>query len=488
MDTNFLRYNALDSACTFEIWNAIEADLKDDGFDIAYQNTINLLPVLIYMQTRGLRVDKEALAETQVEVQQAINRKQEELDTLCGFPLNVNSPKACKEYFYGILGCTPYKNKDGKDTTDDLALQRLARGTAKKPGLRQASLVQEIRRLQKLLSTYLNIEFDPDDRMRCSFNPRGTKFGRLSSSKTIHGTGMNMQNLPQAFKKFLVTDPGYTMVEVDKSQAEWVVVAYASGDANMLAAIEQGLDVHAYTASRMFNIPVSIIKYENSLIGHVKDATQIKLIRSADEVLTAYDQKDWPRTMSMRQAGKKSNHGLNYDEGARTFALVNEITESEANKIIDLYHQGYPGIRHWHSFIQTQLRKDRTLTNCFGRKIRFLDEWSQSLFKSAYSSIPQSTVVDSLNLGMVKMYEDTTLPIEILAQVHDSILFQLPTSIVESDQFKTILDTIDQYISPTMSYNGRDFKIKTDVKIGQNWGEHNAETNPTGMREYDWRG
>src|SRR5690606_11604294 len=112
-------------------------------------------------------------------------------------------------------------------------------------------------------------------RMRCSYNPRGTKFGRLSSSKTIFGTGTNFQNLPQEFKKFLVADPGYCFVEVDKRQAEWVAVAYLTGDANMIEAIEKGMDVHTHTASLMFDADPSIIKYEHKLIGHTTDADGI---------------------------------------------------------------------------------------------------------------------------------------------------------------------------------------------------------------------
>ena len=93
--------------------------------------------------------------------------------------------------------------------------------------------------------------------------------------------------------------------------------------------------------------------------------------------------------------GKKSNHGLNYDEGYNTFALINEIEIAEAKRIVNLYHSIYPGIRQWHEFIKRQLSTDRTLTNCFGRKIRFFDGWSDSLFKAAYSALPQSTVADT---------------------------------------------------------------------------------------------
>ncbi len=487
MDENFLTYSALDAACTLEIWRAIQPDLVEDGFLPAYNLTLDLFPVLMFMQTRGIRVNQAALEETKVEVQAKANEKQVELDELCGYPLNINSPKACKEYFYGTLGYNPYRNKEGKETVDDRALQRLARGSAKKPGLRQARLVQEIRGLQKLYSTYLNIEFDEDARLRCSFNPRGTVFGRLSSSKTIHGTGTNFQNLPQAFKKFLVADPGFVMLEVDKRQAEWVVVAYASGDANMLAAIDRGVDVHSHTASLMFNVSADLVKYENKLLGHTTDPEQIKELRKNDSTLNSLDVA-WPRTMSLRQAGKKSNHGLNYAEGYRNFALINEIEEGEAKRIVELYHKIYPGIRLWYEHIQKLLRDNRTLTNCFGRKVRFMEEWGESLFKSAYSMIPQSTVVDSLNLGMVKIYNDSELTevlnLDILAQVHDSILMQLPIEVVKNESaFLRIMEKLNTYTSPSMTYNGRTFTIATDAKVGFNWGEFNAETNPLGMAD-----
>src|SRR6266850_4608825 len=219
MTPQFLKYGTLDAACMIQARDAFWPDLATGGFQPAYNMTIDLLPVLSFMQTRGIKVDHEALQATRTEILASAATKQEELNRLCGRELNVNSPKDCQTYFYIELGIPPYYN-EGTVTVDDLALQRLSRGTAKRPGLRQAKLVQEIRGLQKLDGTYLNLEFDDDGRMRCSYNPRGTKFGRLSSSKTIFGTGTNMQNLPQEFKKFLVADPGYIFWEVDKRLAE----------------------------------------------------------------------------------------------------------------------------------------------------------------------------------------------------------------------------------------------------------------------------
>lgn len=486
MSENFLRYAALDAACTLEIHDKFWPSLGK--FKTANDLTMRLFPVIMFMQTRGIRVNKEALNSTRLDVAEDVKLKQEELDQLCGRHLNPNSPKDCQQYFYNEKGYKPYTNKDGKPTIDDKALQRLVRGTAKQPGLREAKLVQEIRGLQKLSGTYLNLEFDQDGRIRCSFNPRGTKFGRLSSSKTIFGTGTNFQNLPQDFKKFLVADPGYVFCEVDKRQAEWVVVAYASGDANMISAIEKGIDVHTHTASLMFNVDPEVIKLEGKLIGHSTDADYIWKMRQ--QYLSSIDTSRWPRTMSLRQCGKKSNHGLNYDEGFNGFALINEIEIPEAKRIVSLYHQIYPGIRVWYESIKQELKRDRTLTNCFGRTVRFMEQWGDSLWKSSYSMIPQSTVVDSLNLGMVQCYNDDELcgvsgfNIDILSQVHDSILMQIPIAILEDEtNFNKFIQKVTAYTSPDITYNGRTFKIASDFKFGMNWGEEHEKRNPTGMTD-----
>lgn len=489
MDENFLRYSALDSACMVEIHNNFWEGLTVEGYDHTYQMTMDLLPVLTFMQMRGMKVNHTLLEETKKEVLENAAEKQQELNSIVGYNLNVNSSKQCAQYFYNELGCAPiYKPKTKKLTTDDNAMQRLVRGNAKQPGLRQAKLVQEIRGLQKLYGTYLDMQFDDDSRMRGAYNPRGTKFGRLSSGKTIFDTGMNFQNLPQEFKKFLVADDDYMLIEFDKRQAEWVIVAYFANDANMIKAIEDGQDVHAYTASLMFDVPMDVVKLENKLIGHETNQEKIHRLRVEDPVISKLYTSKWPRGMSLRQCGKKSNHGLNYDERYRNFALLNEMEESEAKKIVNLYHEIYPGIRKSYEVIKRQLMSDRTLTNCFGRKVRFMGEWGDDLWKSSYSMIPQSTVVDSLNGGMVKCYNDRTITkdmnIDILAQVHDSILMQVPMSVVrDRTLFESFVQKVYDYTSPTLSYNGNDFKIATDAKIGFNWGGKGKQ-NPLGMRDY----
>jgi|TARA_Y100000034_G_scaffold103250_1_gene128641 uracil-DNA glycosylase len=199
----FWRYNAKDACVAMEAWYALEAELHERGYWHSYEETIKLVDPLVYMMIRGFGVNLEALAKTKAEVEAKIAEKEADLLEVAERPFNPASPKQCMEYFYVTKGIKPYVNrKTGKPTTDDKAMARIVR----RFNLPEARLVQEIRSLKKLHGTYLSADVDGDHRMRCSYNIRGTTTGRLSSSQTIFGTGMNMQNIHPEFKSFLVAD------------------------------------------------------------------------------------------------------------------------------------------------------------------------------------------------------------------------------------------------------------------------------------------
>lgn len=488
VSNNTLYYNAKDAAATKIIYDGVSADLKQLGSEATYRHTLALFAPLSYMMIRGIKVDHEALQELKKKCEVQIDEYQLKLNSICGRHLKFGSSPDCARYFYGEKGIAPYTKRNSKGgssiTCDDKALQRLAKGTSSRAPLEEARIIQRMRQLSKLKGTYLEIIFDRDGRLRCSYNPRGTRFGRLSSSKTVFETGMNMQNLPPAFQQFLVADPGCLFLSLDKRQAEWVVVAYASGDASMIHAIESGLDVHTYTASNMFGVPMDIVKLEHKAIGSETDAESIKIKRAQLEFMKPY-LKNWlPRTTSLRQCGKKSNHALNYDETARMFSFINEITEKEASVIIDFYHGAYPGIKSWHGTIRGKLGVDRTLENCFGRKYHFLERWGPDLFKSAYSYIPQSSVGELVNRAMIDIYEDTSVytnQLELMMQVHDSIDFQYPVRGVS--QTLQCIRIIQRMMNPTLKAGPREFHIGSDLKIGFNLGTY-TDKNKLGMKEF----
>jgi DNA polymerase-1 len=197
----FQMYCGRDACVALEAWDVLEKELGE-GYWPTYNMTARLAGPLAYMSVRGLKVDKEGLQNTKIRLDKAIEEKQAELSLYAEKEFSVTSPKQCQEYFYGHLGIRPYMNAQGGITTDDKAMSRIFRKGGK--GYREAKLVQELRALMKLKGTYIEVELDEDDRLRCSWNPRGTWTGRLSSSKTILGKGMNLQNLHPQFKGFIV--------------------------------------------------------------------------------------------------------------------------------------------------------------------------------------------------------------------------------------------------------------------------------------------
>ncbi len=200
----FWRYNGKDSCVALEAWYVLEQELRQRDMRTTYQMTVDMAQPLLFMSMYGLQVDREKLEQTKSDIQKEIEAQEAALETAADFPFNPGSSTQCAKYFYDHKGIKPYKNAQGGITCDDKAMSRIYRKT----NLPEAKLVQEIRGLRKLKTSYLEVETDEDDRIRCSWNLRGTWTGRLSSSKTIFGTGMNLQNLSPRFKDFIVEDGG----------------------------------------------------------------------------------------------------------------------------------------------------------------------------------------------------------------------------------------------------------------------------------------
>lgn len=239
----------------------------------------------------------------------------------------------------------------------------------------------------------------------------------------------------------------------------------------MLEVVKSGRSPHPVTGERIFGVSQDLIAREDAIIELTRDPDVIADLRAkhVPEILKA---PFLPRTMSVRQASKKANHGLNFHEGYKVFALMNEIEEREAKRIVEAYSNvAYPGIKDWWARIDEKLTKTRTLENCFGRKCYFMGAVNTEMFKQGYAFIPASTTVDCCNVGMVGWMEDDSEDFRaarLAVQCHDSLLFSYPP-----DDFRAMarfaLKLGREYMRPELSY-GEPYKLDTELKVGVAWG------------------
>jgi len=446
------RYNALDSIVCAEALPKQMKMLEAQRNYYTYQRKAKSVLPYVFMMENGIRINIGSMKQASDEMAHEIDDTLAELHRLCKFQLNPNSPKQVAEYFYGSKGLPKYTKK-GSVTTDEKALKRIAR-----KGYKEASCILKLRGLTKERSTFLDVKkVDGDGRMRCSYNPVGTIYARASSSENIFGTGNNLQNQPHRVLRHFIVDPNHVFYGLDLSQAENRIVAYEGRITPMIKCFEDGDDVHALTTRIIMAI---IMGEEKSMQLSVKDLANI-----------GDGKKTW------RDWGKKANHGLNYDQGAKAFALQNEISERDGAIIVNTYHRGYPEVRNgYHAYVRRCINTDRTLVNLMGRRTVFLDRLDDNLYKAAYACIPQGTVGDLIDQRGLSYVYYNPHPlfryVRLCIQVHDQIGFQIPTPYhpttpVTWEQHAIILNMVKKSLeTPLYTHYKHKFVIPVDVMMG----------------------
>ena len=454
-------YNGMDGIVPVEaLPKQLEVLRKQDNME-TYERQRRLQEPLIYMSERGIKIDIQGMIAYREEQQKDLNRLVSGLHHAVGYEINQNSPQQLMNYFYKECNIQPYKkrNSQGKyvETTDVDALKRISRRNIK--GSEAAKLMLDIRSVSKRISTYLNIgKVDQDGRYRSSYKPVGAETGRLSSGETIFGTGGNQQNWPHDLLRFFLFDEGYLGYSIDLSQIENRIVAYVGGVISQIEAFESGIDLHRLTASIIFGKHYDEISAEDGS-SDLGDGRQ-----------------------SERYWGKKGNHAINYDVGYKKFALVNELEEKIAKYVLESVHRGYPQIRNgYQELIINMLKKNRTVTNLFNRKRLFLGPIipsypnvpkgaCQATYREAFAQLPQSTTADKINeQGLDYIYYNQTQfkPVELLAQIHDSIVFQIPLSVPLEEHARLIL-LIKQSLEQPLNWHSTEIKTPCDLAIGFN--------------------
>lgn len=431
MDDHF-RYNATDACLTFECFISIREELVAAGATIFYHDYLHaLVAPLLRMQERGVGFDEERRDELRSEYRGRLGKMEEHLCSLVGRELNINSPKQMKEWLYGsspgglaLKAIYKKRKQTGEETiaADEEALEELY----KKTGNEAIKVVLEMRELNKILSTYLEVKLDPDKRIRCSYLIHGTETGRLSSRQTARGTGTNLQNIPPGdIRRLFTADHGCTLINADLSQAEARVVAYLAGEERLIKVFDSGGDIHRKNASNIFGV------------------------------------KEEDVTDDQRQLAKRVVHASNYGMGPVTFAKQLGITKVEAQRLLNRYFATYPGIKNWQRAIGDEVKRKRCLTNPLGRKRVFFGRYGEPLVKEGLAFIPQSTVADVVNQALIELDREG---FEILMQVHDSLVIQVKDTDIEVSAARIIAA-----LQRPIEINGRILVIPVDVKTGKNW-------------------
>jgi len=449
-EESFSIYNGKDCCVTHEAFPKIMSDLDELGNTETYKRQVRMVEPAVYMQNRGIKIDVEGLRGASAVAEEKIGVLKEELWSMCGFEINPNSPQQLMNYFYIKKGYKPYTTR-GKITTDVNAMKRLARR-----GVPEANLILKIRKQVKLRGTYLEVKLEEDDRIRSNFNPIGSKYGRFSSSKTIFDTGMDLQNQPEYVRQFFMADEDCIIYSLDLEQAENKIVAYISPEPNMIEAFENKEDIHRKTAGLILNKPPEEV--------------------SDEEGSYPFGEEDW----SERKMGKKTNHAFNYRWGYKKFALTSGLPERVGKALKDSYFMFYPGVIRYHNWVEADLQKSRKLVNCLGRVFYFLDRWGDDLVTDAVAFNPQSTVSDIINSrGLDPLYynQKDFYGLDLLCQVHDEVLFQIPISLGLEYHADCLLK-LKRSLEQPIRWKQTTFTIPVGAKMGLRWGKKN-------MREFE---
>jgi DNA polymerase I-like protein with 3'-5' exonuclease and polymerase domains len=467
-------YNGLDTSVTREIWDAVTPMMDDVAWN-TYRFSKRMLGPAFDMMYRGIRVDPLRRGTAIESLGKDTERYQEYLSQLAHAawrkPLNPNSPKQLKEFFYEFQALPiQYKFEKGvrKPSCGREQLEKLGHYYYAEPF---CNLILFLRDLGKQLG-FIRTAIDSDGRMRCTYSVGGTETGRWSSYASGYDTGTNLQNVNERLRDMFIADPGMKLCYLDLQQAESRVVgglSYAiTGQRNYLDACESG-DLHTTSAKLIW----PGLNWTGDL--------------GADK---ANAERPFYRYFSYRDMSKRGGHGTNYYGKPYTMARHLKVPKRLMEDFQLAYFSSFPEIPLWHQWTATELHLHQQLTGAFGRRRFFFGRpTDDTTLREAIAFYPQNYVGECLNIGMDQLYR-SGLNVQLLAQIHDAILFQYPEK-----QEAEVLSQVPSIISVTQRISGRkasvDLTIPCDMMIGWNFRKYstkpglNYNTNPDSLMPYN---
>ena len=428
-------YAAEDADVTFQLYEIFAPQLKKEGVeDLFYHIEMPLMRVLAKMEFAGISLDENWLIQESKDLENDLKNLETKIFELCGEEFNMNSPKQLGEILFEKLKLDPKakKTKTGQYATSEDILQKLA----SKHEIIQYIL--EYRTYQKLKSTYVDAlpnQIDKDTkRVHTNFSQTTAATGRLASLNP------NLQNIPirtlrgQQIRGAFVADEGNKLISADYSQIELRLIAEISGEENMIKAFQNGEDIHASTAAKLFKIPI-------------------------EEV-----------TKTQRSQAKTVNFGIIYGQGAFALAEQTGLSRTEAKQLIDSYYETYPKLKEFMAEQVAKARKLGYVETILGRK-RHLQDINSNNFvvkghaeRNAVNAPIQGSAADIIKLAMIKIQEvleQEHLKTKMLLQVHDELVFEAPENEVEIAK-KLIKENMENAYKTEVP-------LLVEVGVGGNW-------------------
>src|SRR5574344_38548 len=429
------RYACEDADATLKLKNILEKELvKNNAEKLFLEIEMPLVPVLVNMETNGVRIDPEALKQTSVHLTARMNEIEKEIYQLADEEFNISSPKKVGEILFEKLKLNEKakKTKTGQYVTSEEVLESLR---SKHPIVEK---ILDFRGLKKLLSTYIDslplLINKRTGKIHTSFNQTVTSTGRLSSSNP------NLQNIPirnedgKEIRKAFIPDDGCKFFSADYSQIELRIMAHLSQDKNMIDAFNEGNDIHAATASKLYKRPIADI------------------------------------TRDERSKAKTANFGIIY--GISVFGLAERmnVSRQEAKELIEGYFTTYPQIKEYMDKSIEVAREQGYIETIFGRK-RFLPDINSRnavvrgyAERNAINAPIQGSAADIIKVAMINIYnrfQSESLKSKMILQVHDELNFSVYPNEEEIVQ-KIVVEEMEK------AYKMR-VPLNADSGWGNNW-------------------
>jgi DNA polymerase I len=427
-------YSSEDSEQTLDVhrvlWPQIEAN---DKLKFIYELEIASSEALYRIERNGVLIDAPLLAAQSHELGQRILQLEAEAYEIAGQPFNLASPKQLGEIFFDKLGMPVVKKTaTGARSTDEEVLEKLAEDYP------LPAKLLEHRSLAKLKGTYTDklaqLALPRTGRVHTHYAQAVAVTGRLSSNDP------NLQNIPvrtpegRRVREAFVAPAGSVIASADYSQIELRIMAHISGDAALLKAFHDGLDVHRATAAEVFGVALDQVSSEQ------------------------------------RRYAKVINFGLIYGMSAFGLARNLGIDNTAAKNYIARYFERYPGVKTYMESTRAIAKAQGYVETVFGRRLQLAGIQSAKgaqlagLERAAINAPMQGTAADLIKLSMVKVQQVLDAEnrgTKMIMQVHDELVFEVPEA--EVDWLKTEIPRLMAGVAQLQ------VPLLAEVGVGANW-------------------